>query len=68
MIPDWDDPLVERLGVRVLPWFMLVDGQGNIRLTHDQIRQQFSSGKSLTQIIADAIQGQSADAGSPDGN
>lgn len=68
VIPGWDDPLVERLGVRVLPWFMLVDEQGKIRLTHDEIRRQFSTGKSLTEIIAAGIQGKSAEAKSSDGN
>lgn len=55
--PGWDHPFAETLGVRALPWFMLIDPEGKIRLTHGQIRTAFAKGKTLEQIVLDGIQG-----------
>ncbi|MEE2826662.1 MAG: thioredoxin family protein [Planctomycetota bacterium] len=56
--PGWEHPMVEAFGVRALPYFLLLDADGKIAMTHPEIREAFANGQTLGQLVEQRLTGQ----------
>ena len=57
-VKNWDDPMLEKFGVRGIPAMFLIAKDGTIKTTNNDFRQLFrAEGAQLEKVIQDSIDG-----------